>query len=169
MSSEVAQSCPTFCDHMDCSLPGSFIHGILQARVLEWVAISFSRELVVSSIKKNVTGVEFGYMPETLKLTQSSTYSKFLVCVKTKISQRQESWLFQTTSKSAQLPQLSLMKRSMKSVEIIEDNFLSCHFSSPPSGEGIKRNPHKCLGVFIGIHMEFFQVCFPPTLIYTQL
>ena len=31
------------CDHMDCSLPGSFIHGIFQARVLEWVAISFSR------------------------------------------------------------------------------------------------------------------------------
>ena len=41
--SEVAQSCPTFCDHMDCSLPGSAIYGIFQARVLEWVAISFSR------------------------------------------------------------------------------------------------------------------------------
>ena len=40
--SEVAQSCPTLCDSMDCSLPGSSIHGILQARVLEWVAISFS-------------------------------------------------------------------------------------------------------------------------------
>ena len=41
--SEVAQSCPTLCDPMDCSLPGSSLHGILQARVLEWVAISFSR------------------------------------------------------------------------------------------------------------------------------
>ena len=41
--SEVAQSCLTLCDPMDCSLPGSFLHGILQARVLEWVAISFSR------------------------------------------------------------------------------------------------------------------------------
>ena len=41
--SEVAQSCPTLCDPMDCSLPGSSIHRILQARVLEWVAISFSR------------------------------------------------------------------------------------------------------------------------------
>ena len=41
--SEVAQSCPTLCDPMDYSLPGSSIHGILQARVLEWVAISFSR------------------------------------------------------------------------------------------------------------------------------
>ena len=40
---EVAQSCPTLCDPMDCSLPGSSFHGILQARVLEWVVISFSR------------------------------------------------------------------------------------------------------------------------------
>ena len=41
--SEVAQSCPTLCDPVDCSPPGSSIHGILQARILEWVAISFSR------------------------------------------------------------------------------------------------------------------------------
>ena len=41
--SEVAQSCPTLCDPMDSSLSGSSLHGILQARVLEWVAISFSR------------------------------------------------------------------------------------------------------------------------------
>ena len=41
--SEVTQSCPTLCDSMDCSPPGSSIHGIFQARVLEWVAISFSR------------------------------------------------------------------------------------------------------------------------------
>ena len=41
--SEVAQSCPTPSDPMDCSPPGSSIHGSFQARVLEWVAISFSR------------------------------------------------------------------------------------------------------------------------------
>ena len=40
--SEVAQSCPTPSDPMDSSLPGSSIHGIFQARVLEWVAIAFS-------------------------------------------------------------------------------------------------------------------------------
>jgi len=40
--SEVAQLCPTLSDPMDCSLPGSSVHGILQARVLEWVAIAFS-------------------------------------------------------------------------------------------------------------------------------
>ena len=42
-SPSVAQSCPTLCDPGDCSLPGSSVHGILQARILEWVAISFSR------------------------------------------------------------------------------------------------------------------------------
>ena len=36
------QLCPTLCDPMDCSLPGSFVYGIFQARVLEWVAIAFS-------------------------------------------------------------------------------------------------------------------------------
>ena len=39
----IVQSCLTLCDPMDCSFPGSSIHGILQAKVLEWVAISFSR------------------------------------------------------------------------------------------------------------------------------
>ena len=39
--SEVTQSCPTRCDPMDCSPPGSSIHGILQAKILEWVVISF--------------------------------------------------------------------------------------------------------------------------------
>ena len=41
--SQVAQSCPTLWDPVDCSPPGSSIHGIFQAKVLEWVAISFSR------------------------------------------------------------------------------------------------------------------------------
>ena len=41
--SEVAQSCPTLCDPVDCSLPGSSLREILQARVLEWVAITSSR------------------------------------------------------------------------------------------------------------------------------
>ena len=40
--SEVAQSCPTLSDPMDCSPPGSSVHGIFQARVLEWGAIAFS-------------------------------------------------------------------------------------------------------------------------------
>ena len=43
--SEVAQSCPTLCNPMDCSRPSSSVHGIFQAIVLEWVAISFSKRL----------------------------------------------------------------------------------------------------------------------------
>ena len=52
--SEVAQSCLTLCDPMGCSLPSSSVHGILQARILEWVAISFSR---VSSRPRDQTPV----------------------------------------------------------------------------------------------------------------
>ena len=50
---EVAQSCLTLCDPVDCSPPGSSVHGILQARILEWVTISFSRE---SSQPRDQTG-----------------------------------------------------------------------------------------------------------------
>ena len=49
--SEIAQSCLTLCDPMDCSLPGSSIHGIFQARVLEWGAIAFTGTLnLISTI-----------------------------------------------------------------------------------------------------------------------
>ena len=43
LKNEVSQSCPTLCDPMDCNLLGSSVHGIFQARILEWVAIFFSR------------------------------------------------------------------------------------------------------------------------------
>ena len=43
----VAQSCLTLCDPVNCSPPGSSVHGILQARTLEWVVTSFSREAVI--------------------------------------------------------------------------------------------------------------------------
>ena len=49
--SEVTQSSPTLSDPMDCSLPGSSIHGIFQARVLEWGAIAFSALLVENVLK----------------------------------------------------------------------------------------------------------------------
>ena len=42
-AAKLLQSCPTLCDPTDCSLPGFSVHGILQARTLEWVAISFSK------------------------------------------------------------------------------------------------------------------------------
>ena len=51
--SEVAQSCPTLSDPMDCTPPGSSVHGIFQARVLEWGAIAFSLEESNSWRQKN--------------------------------------------------------------------------------------------------------------------
>ena len=45
--SEVTQSCPTFSNPMDCSLQGSSVHGIFQARVLEWGAIAFAVENIM--------------------------------------------------------------------------------------------------------------------------
>ena len=50
----VSQSCPTLCDPMDCSLPGSSVRGILQARILEWVAVPFCRG---SSLPRDQTQV----------------------------------------------------------------------------------------------------------------
>ena len=55
--SEVAQSCPTLRDPMDCSLPGSSVHGIFQARVLEWVAIAFSDKFNKDVKKKRLEEV----------------------------------------------------------------------------------------------------------------
>ena len=51
--SEVAQWCPTLCNPMDCSPAGSYVHGILQARIPEWVAISFSR------LKSSIESLKF--------------------------------------------------------------------------------------------------------------
>ena len=50
--SEVTQLCPTLSDPMDCSLPGSSVHGILQARALEWGAIAFSDKQAKTLINK---------------------------------------------------------------------------------------------------------------------
>ena len=58
--SEVAQSCLTLSDPMDCSLPGSSIHGIFQARVLEWGAIAFSKELLYFTSKVQSTKGKIG-------------------------------------------------------------------------------------------------------------
>ena len=61
--SEVAQSCPTLCDPMDCSLPGSSVHGIFQARVLEWGAkVGVSIYIPTSSVflSTEIPGVSRG-------------------------------------------------------------------------------------------------------------
>ena len=57
--SEVAQLCRTLSDPMDCSLPGSSVHGIFQARVLEWGAIAFSMYCTVNPIRyEKINGLE---------------------------------------------------------------------------------------------------------------
>ena len=55
--SEVAQSCPTLSDSMDCSLPGSSAHGIFQAGVLEWGAIAFSMITTVALANTSITSI----------------------------------------------------------------------------------------------------------------
>ena len=59
MCAKSLQSCPTLCDPMDCSPPGSCVHGILQARILEWVAMPSSR---VSSRPRDRTHVSYGLL-----------------------------------------------------------------------------------------------------------
>ena len=62
--SEDVQSCPTLHDPMDCSLPGSSVHGIFQARVLEWSAIDFSKnnlegtKCIVLEAEKGISELE---------------------------------------------------------------------------------------------------------------
>ena len=51
LACSAAQSCPTLCDPRDCNPPGSSVHGILQTRILEWVAISSSEALPNPEIK----------------------------------------------------------------------------------------------------------------------
>ena len=85
----VTQSCPTLCDLMDSSLPDYSIHGILQARILEWVAFSFSRECsqprsptlqADSSLGKPMnTGVGSLFLLQRIFLTQESNPG-FLHC-----------------------------------------------------------------------------------------
>ena len=67
--SGVAQSCTTLHDPMDCSLPGSSVHGIFQARVLEWGAIAFSGVKARSRWRMNVGGCEKAQCPRSLRST----------------------------------------------------------------------------------------------------
>ena len=63
LKSEVAQLCLTLCDPVGCSLPGSSVHGIFQARVLKWVAISFSRDLPTPGIELRSPALQADTLP----------------------------------------------------------------------------------------------------------
>ena len=60
---KVAQSCPTLCDPTDCRPPGSSVHGILQASILEWVAIPFSRDLPDLGVEPEPPALPAGSLP----------------------------------------------------------------------------------------------------------
>ena len=67
-----AQSCLTLCDPMNCSPPGSSVHGILQARILDWVAISFSECYIGFTLKSYSHPVEIlKYSPRFLQIPGS--------------------------------------------------------------------------------------------------
>ena len=75
----VTQSCPTLNDPMDCSLPGSSVHGILQARILEWVSIPFSRGTSEPGIEPR--SLHFGQILYPLSQQGSPVYVNFtLLC-----------------------------------------------------------------------------------------
>ena len=59
----VALLCPTLCDTMDCSLPGSSVHGIFQARIMEWVGISYSRDLPNPGIEPRSPALQADSLP----------------------------------------------------------------------------------------------------------
>ena len=60
---KVTQSCPTLCDPMDCSPPGSSVHGVLQARILEWVVVPFSRNLSYPGIEPRSPALQADSLP----------------------------------------------------------------------------------------------------------
>ena len=86
--SEVAQSCPTLCNPMDCSLPGSSAHGIFQARVLEWGATAFSVMTPKDPIKARIMTVFFLFNAITPPNTSTTelAYSRYFV--KRKINEK---------------------------------------------------------------------------------
>jgi len=77
-SRSVAQSCPTLSDPMDCSLPGSSIHGIFQAKVLEWGAIAFSATSLLEKYESKLhwgtthTGPNGHHLKKVYKITSAA-------------------------------------------------------------------------------------------------
>ena len=85
-ASEVAQLCPTLNDLMDCSLTGSSVHGIFQARVLEWGAIAFSDYSPIGNLypfSNTIVPFLLSYpYVNTLKIGSYHSYDQFLaLCV----------------------------------------------------------------------------------------
>ena len=134
----VAQSCLTLCDPMDCSLPGSSVHGILQARVLEWVAMPFSRG---SSWPRDQTQVScIAGRFSTIWTTREALYLRllFFKCLRTTCA-NPSGGLFKMQIPSLQLISLeslrwgpevfNLMKISSSSYASNTEEALQCRWS----------------------------------------
>ena len=77
----VTQSCPTLCDPMDCSPPGSSVHGILQARILEWVAMPSSRGSSLPRDRTQVSRIADGFFVHfnnTRQLSKSVYFQRLI-------------------------------------------------------------------------------------------
>ena len=106
--SEVAQPCPTLCDPMDCSQPGSSVHGIFQAKVLEWGAIAFSENMEWSRAKAiRVLPWECtGHSKHPLPTTQEKTLHMDI----TRLSILKSDWLYSLQPKMEKLYTVSKNK-----------------------------------------------------------
>ena len=84
--SEVAQSCPTQCDPVDCSLPGSSVHGIFQARVLEWGVSTYESEVkLLSRVRLSATPWTVAYQaPLSMGFPRQEYWSGVSVPMKVK-------------------------------------------------------------------------------------
>ena len=113
--SEIVRLCPTLCDPMDCSLPDSLFHEIFQARILEWVAISFSITISLSLLKlTSMMWVWSHHVSQWCHPTTSSSVAPFSSCPQSfpASGSFQMSWLFasggQSTGASASVSVLPM-------------------------------------------------------------
>ena len=143
----VTQSYPTLCDPMDCSPPGSFVHGILQARILEWDAIPFSRG---SSQPRDCNLILLPWNHQGFPShihhthTHTHTHTRVYICILYEVSRAQNN---QYTNKGAYFVQHVLNPTVVTFTECcLLKKFMLTHFrpssagpesrSWPKSGEG---------------------------------
>ena len=140
--SEVAQSCPTLCDPMDCSPPGSSVHGIFQVRILEWVAISFSRGSFQprdwTRVSHNVGRCFTIWANALLLLLLLSRFSRVQLCAESAAHQAPLSLGFSRQEHWSGLPFPSPMHESEKwkwsSIRFFMTPWTTAYQASPPMG-----------------------------------
>ena len=83
LGTQLVQSCPTFCNPMDCSTPGSSVHEIFQARILEWVAMPFFRGSSRPRIWTNISCIltePLGKPPKPCEIVLLFLFYKWIIC-----------------------------------------------------------------------------------------